>query len=67
MMMRNTAVTMAALAALGSAAVAALVVQLLLARPLDVVNAVSSHDAGGLVLLVVATLQDLLIGILELL
>jgi hypothetical protein len=64
---RNAAVTVAELAALGSATVAALVVWLLLARPLDVVDAVSVHEVGGLVRLVLTTLQDLLMRLLELL
>jgi hypothetical protein len=67
MMTRNTAVTVAEVAALGSATVAALVVWLLLARPLDVVNAVSVHEVGGLARLVFTTLQNLLMRILELL
>jgi hypothetical protein len=64
---RNAAVTAAELAALGSATVAALVVWLLLARPLDVVNAVSVHELGGLVRLTLSTLQGLLMRLLELL
>jgi hypothetical protein len=64
---RNAAVTAAELAALGSATVAALVVWLLLARPLDVVNAVSGHELGGLVRLTLSTLQGLLMRLLDLL
>jgi hypothetical protein len=66
---RNIAMTTAAeLAALGSATTAALVVWLLLARPLDVVDAVSGrHELGGLARLVFTTLQDLLMRLLELL
>jgi hypothetical protein len=65
---RNIAMTAAAeVAALGSVTVAALVVWLLLARPLDVVNAVSGHEVSGLAGLVFTTLQDLLMRLLELL
>ena len=64
---RNAAVTAAELTALGSATTAALVVWLLLARPLDVVNAVSSHELSGLARLVFSTLQELLMRLLELL
>lgn len=65
---RNVAMTTAAeLAALGSATAAALVVWLLLARPLDVVDAVSGHELAGLARLVFTTLQDLLMRLLELL
>jgi hypothetical protein len=67
MMTRNAAVTAAEVAALGSATVAALVVWLLLARPLDVVDAVSVNEVGGLARLIFATLQDLLMRLLELL
>lgn len=63
---RNAAMTAAAeLAALGSATVAALVVWLLLARPLDVVDAVTGHELSGLARLVFMTLQDLLMRLLE--
>jgi hypothetical protein len=64
---RNAAVTAAELTAVGSATAAALVVWLVLARPLDVVNAVSSHELSGLARLVFSTLQDLLMRVLELL
>ena len=65
---RNIAMTAAGeVAALGSVTVAALVVWLLLARPLDVVNAVSGHELSGLARLVFTTLQDLLMRLLELL
>ena len=64
---RNAATTAAELAALGSATAAGLVVWLLLARPLDVVDAVSGHQLGGLARLVFSTLQDLLMRLLELL
>jgi len=66
--LRNTAMTTAVeLTALGSATVAALVVWLMLARPLDVVDAVSVDKLGGLTRLVFATLQDLLMRLLDLL
>jgi hypothetical protein len=65
---RNVAITTAAeLAVLGSTTVAALVVWLLLARPLDVVNAVSGEELGGLARLIFTTLQDLLMRLLDLL
>jgi hypothetical protein len=65
---RNVAITTAAeLAVLGSATVATLVVWLLLARPLDVVDAVSVNELGGLAQLVFATLENFLISLLELL
>ena len=64
---RNAAMTAAELAALGSATVAALVVWLLLARPLDVVNAVSGHQLEGLALLAFTTVKDMLMRLLELL
>jgi hypothetical protein len=63
----NAAVTAAELTAVGSATVATLVVWLVLARPLDVVNAVSGHELSGLASLVFTTLQDLLMRLLELL
>jgi hypothetical protein len=64
----NTAMTAAAeLTALGSAAAAGMVVWLLLARPLDVVDAVSGHDLAGLARLAFTTFQDLLMRLLELL
>jgi hypothetical protein len=64
---RNAAMTAAGLAAFGSATAAATVIWLLLARPLDVVDAVSGHDLGGLVRLAFATLQNLLLRLLDLL
>jgi hypothetical protein len=65
---RNVAITTAAeLAVLGSATVATLVVWLLLARPLDVVDAVSVNELGGLAQLVFTTLENLLMRLLELL
>ena len=67
MMTRDAATTAAELTAIGSATAAAMVVWLLLARPLDVVNAVGSHELTGLVQLVFTTLQDLLMRLLALL
>ena len=69
MMTTRNAATMVVVevAALGSATTAALVVWLLLARPLDVVNAISGHELGGLAQLVFTTLQGLLMRFLELL
>jgi hypothetical protein len=64
---RNAAVTAAELTAVGSATAAALVLWLVLARPLDVVNAVNGHELSGLARLVFSTLQDLLMRLLELL
>ena len=62
---RNAAMTAAGLTAFGSATMAALVIWLLLARPLDVVDAVSGHEVGGLVRLAFSTLQDLLGRLLD--
>jgi hypothetical protein len=66
---RNAAMTAAAeLAALGSATAAGIVVWLLLARPLDVVDAVSGrHELGGLARLLLTTFQGLLMRLLDLL
>ncbi len=66
-MTRNAAVTAAEVAALGSATAAAIVVWLLLARPLEVVDAVSSQELAGLARLAFTTLQGLLMRLLELL
>lgn len=63
----NAAVTAAELVAVGSATMAAMVVWLLLARPLEVVDAVSGHEVSGLARLVFATLQALLTRLLDLL
>jgi hypothetical protein len=63
---RNAAMTAAGLAAFGSATAAATVIWLLLARPLDIVDAVSV-DMGGLARLAFTTLQDLLMRLLDLL
>ena len=54
---QNAAMTAAGLAAFGSATMAAMVIWLLLARPLDVVDAVSGHDLGGLARLAFSTLR----------
>lgn len=59
--------TTAGLAALGSATAATLVLWLLLARPLDVVDAASGHQLAGLAELAFTTLRDLLVRLLELL
>jgi hypothetical protein len=67
MMTRDAAATAAEVMALGSATAAALVVWLLLARPLDVATAVSGQELSGLARLVFTTLQDLLMRLLELL
>lgn len=66
-MTRNAAVTAAELAAVGSATAATLVIWLLLARPLDVVDAVSNHAISGLARLAFSMLQDLLMRLLDLL
>ena len=67
MITRDAATTAAEVMALGSATAAVLVVWLLLARPLDVATAVSGHELSGLAGLVFATLQDLLMRLLDLL
>lgn len=59
--------TAAGLTALGSATAATMVVWLLLARPLDVVNAVSGHEIEGLAQLAFTVLRDLLTRLFELL
>ena len=64
---RNAAMTAAGLAAFSSATMAALVIWLLLARPFDVVDAVSGHELGGLARLAFSTLQYLLWRLLDLL
>jgi len=66
-MMIRAATTVVELAALGSATAAALVVWLLLARPLDVVDAMSTHELSGLARLAFSTLQGLVMRLLELL
>lgn len=62
---RNAVATAAEIVAVGSATTAVLVVWLLLARPLDVVNAVGGHELGGLATLAFTTLQDLLTRLLQ--
>ena len=64
---RNAATTAVELAALGSATAATLVVWMLLARPLDIVDAVSAHELTGLASLAFSMVQDLLVRLLELL
>jgi hypothetical protein len=64
---RNAAMTMAGVAAMGSATVATLLLWLLLARPLDVVDAANGHQLAGLAELAFTTLRDLLMRLLELL
>jgi hypothetical protein len=64
---RNAAMTAAGLAAFGSATMAATVIWLLLARPLDMVDAVSGHELGGLARLAFSTLQGLLWRLLDML
>lgn len=67
MITRDAATTAAEVMAVGSATAAVLVVWLLLARPLDVATAVSGRELSGLAGLVFATLQDLLMRLLDLL
>jgi hypothetical protein len=64
---RNAAMTAAGLAAFGSAMTAALLIWLLLARPIDVVDAVSGHEMGGLARLAFTALRDILLRLLDLL
>jgi hypothetical protein len=64
---RNAAMTAAGVAAFGSATAAAMVIWLILARPMDVVDAVSGQDVGGLARLAFSTLQHLLMRLLEIL
>jgi hypothetical protein len=63
----NAAMTTAGLAALGSATAATFVVWMLLARPLDIVDAVNGHELTGLASLAFSMLQDLVMRLLELL
>jgi hypothetical protein len=67
MITRDAATTAAEVMAVGSATAAVLVVWLLLARPLEVATAVSGRELSGLAGLVFATLQDLLMRLLDLL
>jgi hypothetical protein len=64
---RNAAVTAAGWAGVSSATAAALVIWLLLMRPLDVADAVGGHDLAGLALLAFETLRDLTFRLLNLL
>jgi len=64
---RNAAMTAAGLAAFGSAMTAALLIWLLLARPIDVVDAVSGHELGGLARLAFTAMRDILLRLLDLL
>ena len=66
-MTRNAAMTAAGLAAIGSAMTAATVIWLLLARPIEVVDAVRGHELEGLAMLAFSTLQDLVMRLLNLL
>lgn len=66
-MMTRAATTVVELTALGSATAAALIVWLLLARPLDVVDAMSTNELGGLARLAFATLQAMVMRLLDLL
>jgi hypothetical protein len=54
-------------AAVGSAGTAALLIWLVLARPVEVVNAVDGHELAGLAHLALTTVRDLLLRLLELL
>lgn len=64
---RNAAMTAAGVAAMSSAMTAALVIWLLLARPIEVVDAVRGHELEGLARLAFSTLQDLMMRLLNLL
>jgi hypothetical protein len=64
---RNAAMTAAGVAAMGSATTAALMIWLLLARPIEVVDAVQGHELGGLARLAFSTLQGLVMSLLNLL
>jgi len=63
---RNAAMMAAGWAALGSATVAALVIWLVLARPVDLVDAARGNDVAGLVTLAFETVSGLLMRLLEL-
>jgi hypothetical protein len=52
---------------MSSAMTAALVIWLLLARPIAVVDAVRGHELEGLAMLAFSTLQDLVMRLLNLL
>jgi hypothetical protein len=64
---RNAAMTAAGVAAMSSAMTAALVIWLLLARPIAVVDAVRGNELEGLARLAFSTLQDLVMRLLNLL
>jgi hypothetical protein len=64
---RNAAMTAAGVAAMSSAMTAALVIWLLLARPIAVVDAVRGNELEGLAMLAFSTLQDLVMRLLNLL
>lgn len=66
-MMTRAATTVVELTALGSATAAALIVWLLLARPLDVVDAMSTNELSGLARLAFSTLQAMVMRLLDLL
>ena len=64
---RNAAMTAAELTAVGSAMAAGVVVWLVLARPLEVMDAARGHELAGLAQLAFTTLQNLFMRFLELL
>lgn len=64
---RNTAMAAAGSAAIASSLTAALVIWLLLMRPLDLVDAARGHEVAGLTKLVATTLYDMLLQLLNLL
>ena len=65
--MRNAAMTAAELTAVASATAAGVVVWLLLARPLEVMDAARGDELAGLAQLAFTTLQNLLMRFLEML
>jgi hypothetical protein len=67
MMTRNAAMTAAELMAVASATAAGVVVWLVLARPLEVMDAARGLELAGLALLAFTSLQDLLMRFLVLL
>jgi hypothetical protein len=67
MMTRNAAMTAAELMAVASATAAAVVVWLVLARPLEVMDAARGHELAGLAQLAFTTVQNLFMRFLELL
>ena len=66
-MARNAAMTAAGLAAMGSAMTAALMIWLLLTRPIEAIAAVRGHELEGLAMLVFSTLQGLVMRLLDVL